>query len=119
MTGPPRYLPTWLPRRSRSPKQGSNLGLRSLSYSALRLRLAAPLGIEPSPPRSKRGALPARQRGMIGQRGWIRTTDLLRPRQAGTAQLPYTLMTGAHGRTRTCTSLVRNQALYPVELRVR
>ena len=25
----------------------------------------------------------------------------------------------AHGRTRTCTSLVRNQALYPVELRVR
>ena len=57
---------------------------------------------------------------MIGQRGWIRTTDLLRPRQAGTAKLPYTLvMTRAHGRTRTCTSLVRNQALYPVELRVR
>ena len=28
-------------------------------------------------------------------------------------------MTGAHGRTRTCTSLVRNQELYPVELRVR
>ena len=51
----------------------------------------------------------------VGQRGWIRTTDLLRPRQAGTAKLPYTLMmTGAHGRTRTCTSLVRNQALYPL-----
>ena len=28
-------------------------------------------------------------------------------------------LTGAHGRTRTCTSLVRNQELYPVELRVR
>ena len=56
---------------------------------------------------------------MIGQRGWIRTTDLLHPRQAGTARLPYTLiMTGAHGRTRTCTSPARNQALYPVELRV-
>ena len=26
---------------------------------------------------------------------------------------------GAHGRTRTCTFLVRNQALFPVELRVR
>jgi hypothetical protein len=34
-------------------------------------------------------------------------------------KLPYTLMIdGAHGRTRTCTFL-RNQALYPVELRVR
>src|SRR5687767_8106445 len=28
-------------------------------------------------------------------------------------------MTGAHGRTRTCTFLIRNQELYPVELRVR
>src|SRR4029078_3527201 len=26
---------------------------------------------------------------------------------------------GAHGRTRTCTFLIRNQGLYPVELRVR
>jgi hypothetical protein len=26
---------------------------------------------------------------------------------------------GAHGRTRTCTSLIRNQELFPVELRVR
>jgi hypothetical protein len=28
------------------------------------------------------------------------------------------MLTGAHGRTRTCTSLVRNQALCPFELRV-
>ena len=28
-------------------------------------------------------------------------------------------MIGAHGRTRTCTFLIRNQELYPVELRVR
>src|SRR5262245_50137338 len=54
-----------------------------------------------------------------GQRGWIRTTDLLLPRQAGTTRLPYTLVIGAHGRTRTCTFLIRNQELYPVELRVR
>ena len=26
---------------------------------------------------------------------------------------------GAHGRTRTCTFLIRNQVLYPFELRVR
>ena len=26
---------------------------------------------------------------------------------------------GAHGRTRTCTFLIRSQELYPVELRVR
>ena len=38
-----------------------------------------------------------------GQRGWIRTTDPLLPRQVGTARLPYALtMIGLPGRTRTC-----------------
>jgi hypothetical protein len=40
----------------------------------------------------------------IGQGGWIRTTDLLVPRQAGTARLPYTLM---HWRAREDSNLHR------------
>jgi hypothetical protein len=78
-----RYLPTWLSRRLArgvgaaaarnkgwSRKQGSNLRLTTrmkpplyrLSYSAV-LKVAAPLGFEPSRPSSKPGALPARRRG--------------------------------------------------------
>lgn len=52
--------------------------------------------------------------GEIGQRGWIRTTGFLLPRQAGTARLPYTLNSGPLGRNRTCTLRVRSTALFPV-----
>jgi hypothetical protein len=47
----------------------------------------------------------------IGQRGWIRTTDPLLPRQVGTAGLPYTLMIGARDRSRTCIVQIRNLVL--------
>ena len=67
-----RCLPTWLSRQKKnwSRKQGSNLRLTGrmrpplyrLSYSAV-LKVAAPLGFEPSPPSSKPGALPTRRRG--------------------------------------------------------
>ena len=66
-----RCLPTWLSRQKIwSRKQGSNLRLTRrmkpplyrLSYSAV-LKVAAPLGFEPSRPSSKPGALPARRRG--------------------------------------------------------
>jgi hypothetical protein len=46
-----------------------------------------------------------------GQGGWIRTNVLLLPRQAGTTGLPYTLMIGLPGRSRTCILRVRNTAL--------
>jgi hypothetical protein len=49
---------------------------------------------------------------LIGLGGWIRTSDFLLPRQAGTARLPYTQMIGgAHGRIRTFVLLVRSKAL--------
>jgi hypothetical protein len=64
----------------------------------------------------------------IGQSGWIRTTDLLLPRQAGTARLPYTLMNrspakrasakqdGPPSRTRTCGLRSRKPVLSSTEL---
>lgn len=48
---------------------------------------------------------------LIGQGGWIRTNVLLLPRQAGTTGLPYTLMTGLPGRSRTCILRVRSTVL--------
>ena len=53
---------------------------------------------------------------MVSAGGFEPPISCIRGRQ-GRPKLPYTLMTGAHGRTRTCTCLVCNQALYPVELR--
>lgn len=66
-----------------------------------RAKLAARTGAEPVWTRVRRLAgRPARDNG---QRGWIRTTDPLLPRQVGTARLPYALMMiGLPGRTRTC-----------------
>src|SRR5215470_10788986 len=53
--------------------------------------------------------------GENGQGGWIRTTDLLLPRQAGTARLPYTLIEdGSPARTRTSGLRVRSAALSPL-----
>ena len=81
--------------------------------------LATPPGIEPESPgsepgvrsagprrwrsahcsRRRTGGHPGSSQGQafagtcaIGQGGWIPTTDLLLPRQAGTGKLPYTLM---------------------------
>src|SRR5215467_14448878 len=48
------------------------------------------LGSNQSLPVQSRASVPLDQ-GAVGQGGWIPTTDLLLPRQAGTGRLPYTL----------------------------
>jgi hypothetical protein len=73
--------------------------------------LAALPGIEQGPAGSEPAALSLRQRASNGQGGWIRTNALLLPRQAGTTGLPYTLMTGLPGRSRTCILRVRSAVL--------
>ena len=66
-----------------------------------RAELVARAGVEPAWTDSE-SVLTDRPARDDGQRGWIRTTDPLLPRQVGTARLPYTLMIGLPGRTRTC-----------------
>ena len=97
----PRRVSTALPYRSAN---------HPFIACANRLRFAEPAGwrvaVKPAwiimifmltPASRQQPRRPARRRRVAGaskngQRGWIRTTDLLLPRQAGTARLPYALM---------------------------
>ena len=68
-------------------------------------------GVEPAHNRFADGRVPVSPLHRVGQGGWIRTNVLLLPRQAGTTGLPYALMIGLPGRSRTCILRVRNTAL--------
>ncbi len=68
-------------------------------------------GIEPARDEVAAHRVPISPLHETGQGGWIRTNVLLLPRQAGTTGLPYTLMIGLPGRSRTCILRVRSTVL--------
>ena len=75
------------------------------------------------PPRSTCRLEGGRSHPLSYEGNWSAWVDLNHRSPAskagGDGQTPLHAGLGAHGRTRTCTFLIRSQGLYPVELRVR
>jgi hypothetical protein len=97
---------------TRTPIFTSVYGSPVRSRCRVRARIGSPSRNRTGAGRFRAGCSATELKGIeIGQGGWIRTNVLLLPRQAGTTGLPYTLMIGLPGRSRTCILRVRSTVL--------